>query len=93
MDWVEIFGFAAGISLAISAIPQLIVIFREKSVHGVSLFTMLLLTFGNYCWLIYGIILKLPAMIIFDSISGTLYLTISILKMIDIVKNKKNNTV
>ena len=85
---VEIIGYIAGTSLAISAIPQLLVIFKERSVRGVSLYTMLLLALGNYCWLIYGIHYNLISMIVFDSISGTLYFVISILKMIDNIKLK-----
>ena len=85
----EIISYIAGVSLAISAIPQIIVILKEKSVRGVSLFTMLLLMIGNYCWMAYGIYYSIISMIVFDSISGTLFLIINIFKIIDIIKLKK----
>ena len=88
----EVLSYVAGISLAISAIPQLIVICKERSVKGVSLFTMGLLMLGNYCWMAYGIYYSIVSMIVFDSISGTLFLIISILKLIDIFKSKKLET-
>ena len=88
----EVISYIAGVSLAVSAIPQILVILKEKSVRGVSLFTMLLLTLGNFCWMAYGIYYTLISMIVFDSISGTLFLAISVLKIIDNIKVKKLNT-
>lgn len=85
----EVISYIAGITLAISAIPQIIVIIKEKSVKGVSLFTMLLLMIGNYCWMVYGIYYGVMSMIIFDSISGTLFLIINVLKIIDNIRIKK----
>lgn len=90
----EIISYIAGITISISAIPQIIVIIKEKSVRGVSLFTMLLLMIGNYCWLAYGAYHRIPSMIIFNCISGTLFLIIDILKVVDIIKlklQKKND--
>ena len=86
---LEVISYIAGITLAISAIPQIIVIIKEKSVRGVSLFTMLLLMIGNYCWMAYGIYYGLMSMIIFDSISGTLFLVINVLKIIDNIRITK----
>ena len=85
----EVISYIAGVALAISAIPQIIVIIKERSVHGVSLFTMLLLMIGNYAWLAYGLYHHIVSMIVFDSITGTLFLIISILKVVDIIIRKK----
>ncbi len=89
----EIISYIAGITISISAIPQIVVIIKEKSVKGVSLFTMLLLMIGNYCWLAYGVFKGIPSMIIFNSISGTSFLIIDILKVIDVIKEKRQNKV
>ncbi|MCR5565083.1 MAG: hypothetical protein K6F59_04765 [Gammaproteobacteria bacterium] len=85
----EVISYIAGISIAISAIPQILLIIRQKSVRDVSLFTVLLLTIGDFCWMIYGIYINSWSMIIFDSFGGVLYLIVSILKIISIVKIKK----
>ncbi|RIA64904.1 uncharacterized protein with PQ loop repeat [Anaeroplasma bactoclasticum] len=89
----EVISYIAGISLAISAVPQIIVIIKERSVRGVSLFTMLLLMIGNYAWLAYGIYHHIISMIVFDSISGTLFLIVSLLKIIDNIKQTKNKQI
>jgi len=85
----EIISYIAGITISISAIPQIVVIIKDKSVKGVSLFTMVLLMIGNYCWLAYGVYKEIPSMVIFNSISGTSFLIIDILKVIDIFKEKR----
>jgi len=87
----EIISYIAGITISISAIPQIVVIIKDKSVKGVSLFTMVLLMIGNYCWLAYGVYKGIPSMVIFNSISGTSFLIIDILKVIDIFKEKRQN--
>lgn len=85
----EIISYIAGITISISAIPQIVVIIKDKSVKGVSLFTMVLLMIGNYCWLAYGVYKGIPSMVIFNSVSGTSFLIIDILKVIDIFKEKR----
>ena len=85
----EIISYIAGVSIAISAIPQILLIIRQRSVRDVSLFTVLLLTIGDFCWMAYGIYINSWSMIIFDSFGGALYLIVSILKIISIIKIKK----
>lgn len=86
---IETISYIAGITIAISAIPQILLIIKTKSVKDVSLFTALLLTIGDFCWMIYGIYINSWSMIIFDSFGGALYLIVSVLKIIDIIKSKK----
>ena len=92
MDWhlvAEIFSYIAGSTLAISALPQIIMILKTKSVKGVSLFTNTLLTIGNYSWLLYGMINGVFSMIIFNTLSGTSFLIVTILTLVDKIKTKK----
>ncbi len=86
---IETISYIAGITIAISAIPQILLIIKTKSVRDVSLFTALLLTIGDFCWMIYGIYIHSWSMIIFDSFGGALYLIVSVLKIIDIIILKK----
>ena len=90
---IETISYIAGITIAISAIPQILLIIKTKSVKDVSLFTALLLTIGDFCWMIYGIYINSWSMIIFDSFGGALYLIVSVLKIIDIIKYKKDNKI
>jgi MtN3 and saliva related transmembrane protein len=91
MTLVEnLFCYIAGSTLAISALPQIIMIIKAKSVKGVSLFTNILLAVGNYCYLVFGILTTNIPMIIFDSICGVLFTVVSILKVIDNFKTKRS---
>jgi MtN3 and saliva related transmembrane protein len=68
---VELLGLIAGALVTCSLIPQLVRVFRLKSAREISaLFTTLLLI-GLVTWLVYGIILGLLPVIIWNA-SGTL---------------------
>ena len=72
MGWAEYLGFTAGALVACSMIPQLIRVFQLKSAHEISsLFASLLLS-GVICWMVYGIILGLISVILWNAIMATL---------------------
>ncbi|MFD1000243.1 SemiSWEET family sugar transporter [Ohtaekwangia kribbensis] len=52
----EIIGIAAGICTAISLLPQLIKIIREKEARNISLFYLVILLAGLSLWIWYGIL-------------------------------------
>jgi MtN3 and saliva related transmembrane protein len=53
-------------------IPQLVRVFQLKSAREISeLFTILLLV-GMICWLVYGILLRLTPVILWNAIGATL---------------------
>lgn len=52
----ELIGIAAGICTAISLLPQLIKIIREKEARDISLFYLVILLAGLLLWIWYGIL-------------------------------------
>lgn len=71
-----IIGTAAGILCTVSFLPQVVRILRTKQTKDLSLFTFSIFSLGVSLWLIYGIILKEPPIILANS--ATLILTILI---------------
>lgn len=51
---VEIIGLAAGVCTAISLLPQIVKVIREKKTNDISLFYLLVLLFGLGLWTYYG---------------------------------------
>lgn len=52
----ELIGIAAGVCTAISLLPQLIKIIREKEARNISLFYLVILLAGLALWIWYGIL-------------------------------------
>jgi MtN3 and saliva related transmembrane protein len=66
----EALGLVAGALVTCSLIPQLIRVFKLKSAREIStLFTTLLLL-GLFLWVIYGILLGLAPVIIWNAIGA-----------------------
>jgi MtN3 and saliva related transmembrane protein len=64
LDWQQIFGLVAGGLIAVSFIPQIWKLFKLKSAKEISLPFTLLQLCGGLMWLVYGLILSLPAVIV-----------------------------
>jgi MtN3 and saliva related transmembrane protein len=64
----EVLGLVAGLVISISLIPQIVRVIKLKSAHEVSLLFTSMLLFGTFLWLIYGIVLHLLPLIIWNSI-------------------------
>ncbi len=63
MNWQQILGLIAGGLIAVSFIPQIWKLFKLKSAKEISLpFTCLQMA-GGILFLVYGLILSLPAII------------------------------
>ena len=63
MKLVEILGLAAGTITSITFLPQVIRIWKTKSVKDISFLMMLLLILGTSLWLTYGLLFKDTAII------------------------------
>jgi MtN3 and saliva related transmembrane protein len=72
LDWQQIIGLVAGAMITVSFVPQIVKLFRLKSAHEISLpFTLLQLT-GGIMFLVYGVLLSLPAIIATNIITSAL---------------------
>jgi MtN3 and saliva related transmembrane protein len=67
MSETEILGLAAGTITSITFLPQVIRIWKTRSVKDLSLTMVLLLVSGTTCWLTYGL-LKNDAAIIYTNV-------------------------
>ena len=80
LDWLfsggEIIGFAAAFLTTIAFVPQVLKVFKTKSVDGLSLTTYLLYVSGLALWFIHGINLESLSMIVGNFISVILTLII-----------------
>ncbi len=74
---VELIGFAAACCTTVAFVPQLVRVIRLRSAHDISLPTFLLFSIGVLLWLIYG--LRIGSMPVILSNSFTLVLSVSIL--------------
>ena len=72
MHFEQSLGLLAGALVTCSMIPQLVRVFQLRSAREISeLFTILLLA-GMFCWLAYGISLRLIPVILWNAIGAIL---------------------
>jgi len=69
MDKIQVIGIAAGILTAISMLPQLIKIIKEKKAENVSVWMLLILISGLILWTVYGVLKKDWPLIVTNSFS------------------------
>lgn len=60
MEWI---GIVAGVLTALSMLPQLIKVIKEKKVEDLSVLMLLVLMSGLILWVVYGFIRKDPPLI------------------------------
>jgi MtN3 and saliva related transmembrane protein len=87
-EYVEVVGIAAGICTAISLIPQIVKVLKEKKTEDISLFYLLVLLCGLGLWTYYGVLKDDVPIIATNSFSIVLNLTMITLGMV-YKKNKK----
>ncbi len=72
MRLAESLGFAAGALVTCSVIPQLVRVFKLRSVHEISLLFTVLLLLGITTWLAYGISFGLIPVILWNATGAVL---------------------
>ena len=68
MSFAEYLGFVAGFLSTVALIPQILRIYRLKSAREISLLYNTFLLSGLILWLVYGILLDLVPIIIWNII-------------------------
>ena len=86
---IEVVGIAAGVCTAMSMIPQIVKVIKEKKTEDISLFYLLVLLFGLGLWTYYGILKDDLPIIATNIFSMVLNLTMITLNMV-YTKSKKN---
>ncbi|PIT86971.1 MAG: hypothetical protein COU33_00230 [Candidatus Magasanikbacteria bacterium CG10_big_fil_rev_8_21_14_0_10_43_6] len=69
MDVVTLIGLIAATCTTIAFIPQSLKIIKTKHTKDLSLGMYSILTLGIFLWLVYGVLLKNPPIIIANAIS------------------------
>jgi MtN3 and saliva related transmembrane protein len=69
-------GIAASVLSAVSMVPQLIKILKEKDAENVSIVTLCVLLAGLSLWIWYGVLIKDPIIIISNAFSVLLNLVV-----------------
>jgi MtN3 and saliva related transmembrane protein len=80
-NWTTLIGLMAAICTTSSFLPQVVKILRSKKTQDVSFLMYAILTTGLFLWLVYGIILGDLPLILSNSISFTLSLSVLLLKI------------
>jgi MtN3 and saliva related transmembrane protein len=81
MNWQEILGILGGLLGTIGIIPQIVRLFRYKSAYDISMPFIYLWISSLVCWLVYGILFGLFAIIMWNSITLVLALLILFAKL------------
>ena len=87
MDKITIVGVVASILTAVSLLPQLIKIIKEKKAEDVSLAMLLILLAGLTMWIFYGFMIE-DKIIIFSNIFSVL-INVAVLILTLIYKRPK----
>ena len=80
MDYVQIMGLAAAVFTTAANIPQALKIIRTKSTKSISTATYALLLTGFIGWITYGVLRDDLPIILANSISALISITILFLK-------------
>lgn len=81
MKHYEWLGHIAGLLTTVSYLPQVIYVWRTRSVKDISLPMYALLSTGICLWAIYGILEKRPSLIIANLIALAFSLSIMVMKI------------
>ena len=89
-SFTDIVGLAAGICTAVSLLPQIIKMIKERKAQDISLFYLIVLLCGLALWTYYGF-LKQDVPIIATNIFS-MVLNIVVIILSSIYKRKENDT-
>ena len=78
MQWI---GISAGVLTAVSMLPQLIKVIREKYVEGLSVLMLLVLTSGLVLWIVYGVMRDDAPLIYTNSFSVLVNFTLLVFRI------------
>ncbi|MES2592822.1 MAG: SemiSWEET transporter [Bacteroidota bacterium] len=85
MNTTTIIGITASVFTALSLLPQLIKLIKEKEAENISIGMLIVLFTGLIFWIIYGVLIKDTIIIISNSVS----LFINIITFCFTIKYKK----
>lgn len=76
----EIVGLIAAFCTTFAFIPQVVQLYKTRVTTGISLGMYFIFTTGVFLWLIYGLILSSPSLIIANSLTFIFALSVLVMK-------------
>lgn len=76
---VTIIGIVASVGTAMSMLPQLTKLIKEKRAENISLYMLFVLFLGVSCWIVYGILKKDWIIIVSNSFSLIINVILTVL--------------
>lgn len=74
---IEAIGIAAGLLTTVAYVPQVLKVWRSRSARDISLAMFLIMNLGIGLWLVYGLLIGSPGLILANG--ATLCLTAAVL--------------
>lgn len=84
--WFEAVGMAGACLTTFSFLPQALRIWRTRSARDVSLVMYVMMTSGSVMWLIYGLLLGSPSLILSNALGVLLVGSVLALKLQDMLR-------
>lgn len=81
MEFANLLGLAAGALTTVAFVPQVVKIWRTRSTHDISLGMFALFSTGLVLWLIYGLHIGSLPIVIANTVTLALALTILYFKL------------
>jgi len=78
---VTVIGTVASVGTALSMVPQLTKLIKEKKAENISLYMLFVLFLGVSCWIVYGILKNDWIIIISNSFSFVVNLALTVLTL------------
>ena len=78
---VTIIGTVASVGTALSMLPQLTKLIKEKKAEDISLYMLFVLFLGVSCWIVYGLLKNDWIIIISNSFSFVINLALTVLTL------------
>ena len=78
---VTIIGTVASVGTALSMLPQLTKLIKEKKAENISLYMLFVLFLGVSCWIVYGLLKNDWIIIISNSFSFVINLALTVLTL------------
>ncbi|OGI52050.1 MAG: hypothetical protein A3B81_04085 [Candidatus Muproteobacteria bacterium RIFCSPHIGHO2_02_FULL_65_16] len=81
MEFATLLGFAAGALTTVAFVPQVVKTWRTRSTHDISLGMFVLFNTGQVLWLVYGFFISAWPIVVANTVTLALALTILYFKL------------